>query len=445
MLWYDETVSRNIYFLCNRKRHGKFCYNVVTTTTSKGEYPMPHQDFTTFMLSLPEHCKDFSDKGIILFTIPVSPHACPRCHELTSRIHDYRRQPLKTSLMLHTGKQIIYRKRRYRCLNCQKVFFENHPFIARYCRIPFSDAAEVIFEHAQLISTCAIAEKHAISATTATRLFRIISPDSSTLDEAISIDEFKGNVGEKFQVVINSLTERKCLNILPARSADKLYEEILKYPLEERMKVKYVSIDLSLSFRKMVQNCFPNAQIIADHFHAVRMANDALDTVRKEVQGKLGKENQKAFKHSRKLLLKREKTLTEEERQACAVLLNYSEKLSAAYAMKEAYFQMFESKDGPEFSERLRKFRQATEKQDIKPFRTLLQTTGRWKKELICGISTGLNNGFTEGCNTTIKTLKRVCYGFRNFENFRRRILFILNDEGRRLRRSRPFPVPDCA
>ena len=113
-----------------------------------------------------------------------------------------------------------------------------------------------------------------------------------------------------------------------------------------------------------------------------------------------------------------EKTLTEEERQACSILLNYSEKVSAAYAMKEAYFQIFESKDGAEFSERLRKCRQATEKQDIKSFRTLLQTPGRWKKELICGISTGLNNGFTEGCNTTIKTLKRGCYGFRNFENF---------------------------
>ena len=168
-----------------------------------------------------------------------------------------------------------------------------------------------------------------------------------------------------------------------------------------------------------------------------------MDTVRKEVQGKLGKESRKLFKHSRKLLLKREKTLTEKERHACSVLLNYSEKLSAAYAMKEAYFQIFESEDGTEFSKRLRKFRQATEKQDIPALRRFLRTTGRWKKELICGISTGLNNGFTEGCNTTIKTLKMVCYGFRNFENFKRRILFILNDEGRRLRRS--SYVANCA
>lgn len=443
MLWYDKNIIHNIYFLFNNKRHGKFCYNVVTTPTSKGEYPMPPQDFTTFMLSLPSECKDFSQKGVILFTIPVSPHACPRCHELTSRVHDYRCQPLKTSLTLHTGKQIIYQKRRYRCPECKKVFSENHPFIARYSRIPYSDIAEVIHDHAQLISTCAIAERHDISPTTAARLFHMVSPSSKVLDAAISIDEFSGNVDEKFQVVINSLTKRKCLNILPSRSPDKLYKSILEYPVEERMKVKYVSIDLSTAFYKMAQACFPNAQIVADHFHAVRMANDALDTVRKEVQGKLGKENRKFFKHSRKLLLKRENTLTEEERQACAVLLNYSENLSAAYAMKEAYFQIFESKDGPEFSKRLQKFRQATEKQDILAFRRLLRTTGRWKKELICGISTGLNNGFTEGCNTTIKTLKRVCYGFRNFENFKRRILFILNDEGRRLRRS--SHVSNCA
>ena len=443
MLWYDKNIIHNIYFLFNNKRHGKFCYNVVTTPTSKGEFTMPPQDFTTFMLSLPSECKDFSQKGVILFTIPVSPHACPRCHELTSRVHDYRCQPIKTCLTLHTRKQIIYQKRRYRCPECKKVFSENHPFIARYSRIPYSDIAEVIQDHAQLISTYAIAERHDISPTTAARLFHMVSPSSKALDEAISIDEFSGNVDEKFQVVMNSLTKRKCLNILPSRSPDKLYNAIVEYPLEERMKVKYVSIDLSTAFYKMAQACFPNAQIVADHFHAVRMANDALDTVRKEVQSKLGKENRKFFKHSRKLLLKRENTLTEEERQACAVLLNYSEKLSATYGMKEAYFQIFESKDGSEFSKRLRKFRQATEKQDIPAFRTLLRTTGRWKKELICGISTGLNNGFTEGCNTTIKTLKRVCYGFRNFENFKRRILFILNDEGRRLRRS--SHVSNCA
>lgn len=140
--------------------------------------------------------------------------------------------------------------------------------------------------------------------------------------------------------------------------------------MEERLKVKYVSIDLSASFRKMVQECFPNARIAADHFHAVRMANDALDNVRKEVQSGLGQECRKYFKHSRKVLLKREKDLTEEERHVREVLLNHSDRLSAAYAMKEAYFKIFESKDGTEFSRRLRQFAEAAEKQAIKGFQT---------------------------------------------------------------------------
>ncbi|MGP1471452.1 MAG: hypothetical protein ACTTJE_07650, partial [Schwartzia sp. (in: firmicutes)] len=62
MLWYDKNIIHNIYFLFNNKRHGKFCYNVVTTPTSKGEFTMPPQDFTTFMLALPSECKDFSQK-----------------------------------------------------------------------------------------------------------------------------------------------------------------------------------------------------------------------------------------------------------------------------------------------------------------------------------------------------------------------------------------------
>lgn len=65
------------------------------------------------------------------------------------------------------------------------------------------------------------------------------------------------------------------------------------------------------------------------------------------------------------------------------------------------------------------------------------KTTEQWKEEIWNGIRTGYNNGFTEGCNTTIKTLKRVYYGFRSFANFRRRIMYILNSEERQSRRTK--------
>ena len=80
---------------------------------------------------------------------------------------------------------------------------------------------------------------------------------------------------------------------------------------------------------------------------------------------------------------------------------------------------------------RLKRFQLAVEETKLAPFLKLLRTTLAWKKELLNACLTGLNNGFTEGCNTTIKTLKRLAYGFRNFENFKRRILFLLNDTER--------------
>ena len=67
----------------------------------------------------------------------------------------------------------------------------------------------------------------------------------------------------------------------------------------------------------MVQECFPNAIIAADKFHTVRMANDALDTIRKELQNTLPKEQRKYFKRSKHLLLSREKNLkTDNDRTA---------------------------------------------------------------------------------------------------------------------------------
>ena len=249
------------------------------------------------------------------------------------------------------------------------------------------------------------------------------------LDEAISIDEFKGDVGAKFQVVIISLTRHCCLNILADRTSEILYQQLLEYPLEERLKVKLVSIDLSASFRSMVKACFPNAQLTADKFHTVRMANEALNRIRRKLQETLPKEQRKYFKRSKHLMLMREKHLLKDtDRTALQVMLNYSNELSAAYAMKELYFNLMDSRDSREFSIRLRRFQQVVNKQQIKPFLTLLNTTLQWKTEILHAIATGYNNGFTEGCNTTIKNLKRIGYGFRNFENFKRRILYLLNN-----------------
>lgn len=406
---------------------------------------MSNMNFITSIMHLPENSLKHIEDHVFRLTLPVSLHICPHCQTLTSKIHDYRNQPIKTLFLTNTEFSLIYRRRRYRCPNCEKVFSEKNTFIARYQRMSSNLTAQILQEHGFLTTSNDIARRYKISTPTVQRLFSSVSPASSKLSNAISIDEFKGNAGAKFQVVINDLNNYTCLNIIEDRSPDTLYAKILEYPLEERLKVKHVSIDLSSSFKKLIMECFPEAKISADKFHTVRMANDALNTIRKQVQSTLPSQQRKYFKRSRYLMLTREKNLLkDEDRTALQVMLNYSDDLSAAYAMKEVYFDLLDSKDSIQFTHKLKQFQAAVEKQTLAPFKTLLTTTLQWKREILHGIATGYNNGFTEGCNTTIKNLKRICYSYRNFDNFKRRIIFLLNNPGRRAVRKHRIGTDIC-
>ena len=54
-----------------------------------------------------------------------------------------------------------------------------------------------------------------------------------------------------------------------------------------------------------------------------------------------------------------------------------------------------------------------------------MDTFLKWEKEILNAFKYNLTNGYTEGCNNLIKVIKRTGYGLRNFNRFRKRILYI--------------------
>lgn len=66
-------------------------------------------------------------------------------------------------------------------------------------------------------------------------------------------------------------------------------------------------MDMSRSFREVVYNCFPKAEIIADKFYVYRHFQWVMENVRKEVQKDFGKQRRRFFKRSRWILLKKER------------------------------------------------------------------------------------------------------------------------------------------
>ena len=82
--------------------------------------------------------------------------------------------------------------------------------------------------------------------------------------------------------------------------------------------------------------------------------------------------------------------------------------------------------DRPTASRRLDFWLDACDRLDLPEFKSCRKTLVNWKPYILNAFDFRLSNGFTEGCNNAIKTLKRVAFGFRNFHSFRARILLSL-------------------
>ena len=358
--------------------------------------------------------------------MPVKEHCCPRCGNITTYIKDYRLQTVKDLSVLGKPLSVTIRKRRYVCKKCNATFTENNPYIKRYCHFPERLYLESIKEALNLQSFSSIAKRLGTSVTSIIRWFDKIKFPHPKLPECIAIDEFRGNAGgEKFQCNIADPIKHKVIDILPSRNAEELCKHFIKYSYQERAKVKKVVMDLSSLFRSVAKIIFPEAKIVADKFHVIRVVTNSLENVRKRIQKEFYATKRKWFKRSRYLLLKPEYKLSDEDRIELARMLNSSSELEKAYVLKEHFYEIFRKKTRSEAKKELRDWLLLAAKLAIPEFKHCITTFTNWRTEIANIIDESVSNGFIEGSNNKIKVLKRISYGVRNFERFRNRILYL--------------------
>lgn len=357
----------------------------------------------------------------IYLELPRKKHVCPCCGAETACIHDYRMQIIK-DLPLARDTFLHLRKRRYRCA-CGKRFFENNSFLPRYYRVTSRLFAEIIFAFKKIVSAKEIGCRFNVSAVTAMRYFNFFNKKLTALPEVISLDEFKGNSGgQKYNSIIVDPKEKAVLDILPNR----LESDLVKYfsHFSNKTAVKYFVCDMNPHFREVAKICFPQATIVADKYHVIRQVYWAMEKVRKNEQNNLSKRFRKYFKKSRNLLMKRIEKLTEEEMDRLALMFEIAPRLADAYRIKNEFLDVIRLKSSNEGKQRLIDWLFSVEVMDLPEFYDCTKAYHNWFQEIINSMDVPWTNGFIEGCNNKTKVLKRVSYGMRNFNNFRKRILF---------------------
>jgi len=349
---------------------------------------------------------------------------CPCCNNATSKVHDYRFQTIKDCPIQFKNTFIKLRKRRYKCNNCGKQFFEDLNFLPKYYRMTNRLSAWICRQFSTTNSVKQIAASANVSSNTVFRLLSLFNVSNNFLPEVLSIDEFKGNTGfSKYQVSLMDNVNSKVIDILPSRKVHDLCQYFKKFPTSKRENVKYFVTDLWDDYKGIAMTYFPKAKVIADRFHFVRYACNAMGKVRIRVQKDMPKNIRKYIKHSKKLLMARPFNLKEIGTERVSYLLNnFNDDLRTSYLLKEQLLDIVKL-PFPELAKKLfKEWIENAESTKIPELIECAKTYRNWFVEITNSFCVPYNNGVIEGTNNKIKGLKRMAFGFSNFDNFRTRI-----------------------
>lgn len=390
---------------------------------------MPKQNFTHLVL-LPQlkfvHSRSEKRFVRIFCETRVKRARCPHCGDSFPRIHQYMTRKLKDSVI--RGKLYILeiKMKRYRCRSCHKTFNEELPGIKRYQRLTERMKREIYWASENFADLKKV-RKHTLcgSKTIYKSYYKRLEEKQrerkgTPWPRTVGIDEHGFNRNKQrghrdFVTLIVDYNNKRPKELLPTRNSGEL-QQMLSY-IPGRENVKNVVMDLSGTYRSFAKSFFPNAEITADHFHVVRLLHPAINRMRKQITG------DKRKHPLRKLLLKNGTKLEVHQRKAIWRWLEDYPELKDVYFAKEAMHRLYRCRGYNKARRSMINLLDWLAKSQIPELKRLRKTLMNWRKEILNYFKTRLTNAKTEGFNNVAKSIIKRAYGFRNFGNYRLRVL----------------------
>jgi len=347
---------------------------------------------------------------------------CPHCTSKRLRKKSNYIREVRHETIGHKITILRFKASKFYCNDCKRYFNQQFPGIEKYQRATRRLQKQVFHQHTEGISQKSLAKDFKLGKATIERWYhRMCVLENQEFKgrpcpQVLGIDEHFFSKKQGFATTFCNLKRHKVFDVVKGRSAADLKEYLEQLPGKERVKV--VCMDLSSSYRQLVQSYFPQAKIVADRFHVIRLMLHQCMQTYQEVDPKI--------RYQRGLLSvlrTNPDNLSAKRLHRRDEYLKQHPAIEAIYEFKRRLYVLLMKKTVqarrcrrliPIFLKMIENLKQS----GFKRLRTLGKTLYEWREEVVRMWRFTKNNGITEG----LKLIQRRAYGFRNFENYRLRV-----------------------
>ena len=375
--------------------------------------------------------------------------ACPSCGVFTSSVHQRTLQRVR-DVAFDGPVTVVWDKKRWRCKESgcvRRSFAEATAQVPARARLTTRLAAAVLAAvTTEVRAVDRVATEYGLSWPTVGRVVAsaatALAAGPVRLTRALGIDEhrfrsvrwFRTEAGawariEPWSTVFTDLDTGAVLGVVDGRDGAAVRGWLTTRPRWWRHRVQVVAIDPSAAFRAALHPLLPNADTSVDHFHLVKLANDAVTAVRRrcawETRDRRGRAVDPAWAH-RLLLLRGADTLSVRGWAKLKYILEVddaSNEIGAAWAIKEQLRALLATTTVAEARAARVVLAEYVLLADMVETTKLMRTLDRWWDPIEVFIATRVTNAKSEAANLTCKNLKRTGRGYRNQGNYHARIM----------------------
>jgi transposase len=375
---------------------------------------------------------------------PARPHWCPGCG-VRAVGHGRTRSTVRDLPIAGTPTVLVFARRRLRCAEplCEvRTWSEQIEAIALRASLTErarQRAADMVNVEGFSIAATAVefgVGWHTANAAVADYTDPAVE-DPARLEgvSGIGVDEkrFLNATAEHrtmFTTQIVDLDRHRLLEVVEGRSRDVLDRWLADRGPDWCRRITLATLDPAAGYRAALVEHLPNATLVVDHFHAVKLANAAIDDVRRRVQNEtLGHRGRKPdpLYRARRVLLTGIERLSEERIGWMLDMLAAGDpygEVGAAVMAKELLREVYTAQNLAHARRRLVVFFQHCADAEVPELARLARTTDRWSTEVLAYHRTGrASNGRVENVHMLAEKIRRNAHGFTNHHNYRRRLI----------------------